>query len=153
MHGVIGLIISLLLVAAVAAIGGRALPGTWYAQLVKPDWTPPDWIFGPVWTLLYILMAVSAWLVWRKAGFRSAAPVLAVYLCQLILNGLWSWVFFNWHRIGWALIDIAALWATILTTVIAFWRIRPVAGGLFLPYLAWVSFAAILNFELWRLNR
>jgi benzodiazapine receptor len=150
---IIGLIMSFVLVAAVAAIGGRSGPGEWYARLAKPPWTPPDRLFGPVWTLLYILMAISAWLVWRKAGLRPAAAALSVYLCQLVLNGLWSWIFFNRHRIGWALVDIAALWVMILFTVILFRRVRPVAGALFIPYLVWVSFAGILNFELWRLNR
>jgi benzodiazapine receptor len=146
------LLVSLILVAAVALLGGRSAPGAWYAQLVKPALTPPNWLFGPVWTLLYVLMAVSAWLVWRKAGFRSAAAAFSLYACQLALNALWSWVFFSRHRVGWALIDIVALWAAILITLILFWKVRPIAGALLVPYLAWVSFAGFLNFELWRLN-
>jgi translocator protein len=149
----IGLLASLALVAAVVGVGGRFMPGQWYAQLAKPSWTPPNWLFGPAWTLLYILMAVSAWLVWRSAGLRSVWMPLCVYILQLILNALWSWIFFGLHRIGLALGNIAALWAAIVVTCVLFWRVRALAGALFVPYLGWVTFAGVLNYAMWRLNR
>jgi benzodiazapine receptor len=153
MKNTIALIISFALVAAVAAFGGRFGPGAWYAQLVKPAWTPPNWLFGPVWTALYILMAVAAWLVWKADDFRVVWVALLFYAIQLILNALWSLAFFGLHRIGWAFIDIIALWAAILVTVVLFWRVRVSAAVMMIPYIAWVTFAAVLNYALWRLNR
>lgn len=147
-----GLAVSLLLVAAVAFFSGRSGPSDWYQQLAKPSWTPPNTVFAPVWTLLYILMAVAAWLVWKRAGFAGAAWPLGLYLVQLALNGGWSWLFFGRHEIGFALLDLAALWTVLLATTILFWRVQLVAGALLLPYLAWVSFAGALNLSLWRLN-
>ena len=138
---------------AAAWAGARFMPGEWYAALAKPWWNPPNWIFGPVWTVLYVLMAVAAWLVWRQAGFAGAGPALGLFLVQLALNALWSYLFFGLHRIDWALADILALWAAILAVLILFWRVQATAGALLLPYLAWVSFATVLNFALWRLNR
>jgi len=147
-----GLTASLLIIAAVAAFGSQFAPDLWYAGIVKPSWTPPGWIFGPVWTLLYILMAVAAWLVWREREDRASLPALVFYAAQMFVNALWSWIFFGLHRIGWALLDLSALWVLILITCLFFWRIRRAAAILMLPYLAWVSFAGILNFALWRLN-
>lgn len=149
---VAALVLSLALVAAVAYIGGRFAPGAWYQALEKPLWTPPGWVFGPAWTLLYLLMAVAAWLVWRAEPTAWARAGLAAYLAQLALNGLWSWIFFGLRRPGLALVDLGVLWAMILLTTVLFWKTRPLAGGLLLPYLAWVSFAGALNFEVWRLN-
>ena len=138
---------------AAAVVGGFFTPGEWYAQLNKPAWNPPAWVFGPVWTALYLGMAVAAWLVWRRGGFAGAPVALGLFLAQLVLNGAWSWLFFGLHRPGLALAEILVLWALILATLVAFWAVHRGAGLLFVPYLAWVSFAAFLNFTLWRLNR
>lgn len=137
-----------------AAIGGaasiRAAP--FYAQLVRPEWAPPQSLFGPVWTVLYALMGIAAWLVWREGGFRSACTALVLFLVQLAVNALWSWLFFAWHLGGAAFADIIVLWLLIVATLVAFWRIRPLAGALLVPYLLWVSFAAALNYSVWQLN-
>lgn len=126
---------------------------TFYQQLTQPSWAPPGWLFGPVWTILYILMAVAAWLVWRERGFTgSARTALGFYLIQLVFNALWSWVFFAWHQGGYAFSIIMVLWVLIFATLRQFWRIKPLAGLLLIPYLAWVSFAAFLNFTVWHLN-
>jgi len=148
----LGLPAWLLLPFAAAAVGTRFMPGAWYASLVKPAWNPPNWIFGPVWTLLYILMGVAAWLVWRRAGWRGARLALSLFVVQLVLNALWSYLFFGIYRPDLAFVDICALWGMILAVTVLFSRHDRVAGALFLPYLAWVGFAAVLNFTLWRLN-
>ena len=135
-----------------AAVGSRFLPGEWYAALEKPAWTPPDAVFGPVWTFLYATMGVAAWLVWKEAGFAAARLALGVYLAQLVVNAAWSWLFFGLHRIGWALADIVLLLLLILLTLLLFWRRSRVAGLLLIPYLLWVGFAAALNLALLRLN-
>lgn len=137
-----------------AGIGGAASSqaGPFYTQLVRPEWAPPSSVFGPVWTVLYTLMGVAAWLVWRVAGFRAVKTALVLFLVQLALNSLWSWLFFAWHRGALAFADILLLWALIVATLIAFWRIRPLAGALLVPYLAWVSFASALNYSVWQLN-
>jgi benzodiazapine receptor len=140
----------LVLCFGAAAVGARFTPGAWYAGLRKPRWTPPDRLFAPVWTVLYAMMAVAAWLVWRETGLSREIALFAV---QLALNALWSWLFFGLHRPGAALADIGALWLAILLTHLAFEHVRPLAGWLLIPYLAWVSFAAALNAALWRLNR
>ena len=107
--------------------------GPFYTQLQRPDWAPPPTIFGPVWTVLYVLMGIAAWLVWRVGGFRAAKSALTLFLVQLALNALWSWLFFGWHRGALAFADILLLWALIVATLIAFWRIRPLAGALLVP--------------------
>ena len=135
-----------------ATVAGFFMPGEWYAQLKKPSWNPPSWIFAPVWTALYTMMAVAAWLVWRRGGFAARRAALGLFLLQLLCNGLWSWLFFGLHRPALALVDIASLWLALLATTVVFWRVRLVAGLLLVPYLAWVSFASALNFALWRLN-
>jgi tryptophan-rich sensory protein len=148
------LAVALAICFAVAAFGARFAPGPWYAALAKPFWTPPNWIFGPVWTLLYTMMAVSAWLVWLRAdGSGRVRNALLLFAVQLLLNGAWSWLFFGGHRMGLALAEILVLWAFILATTVAFWRIRRWAGILLLPYLGWVGFASLLNAALWWLNR
>ena len=124
----------------------------WYRTLSKPTWNPPDWIFGPVWSCLYLMMAVSAWLVWRQAGFAGSKLPLALFAVQLALNSLWSILFFGLHSPGMAAMDIILLWMAILATLITFWKRSWWAGILLVPYLAWVSFAAVLNFTIWRLN-
>ena len=129
--------------------GAAAMPGAWYAALNKPAWNPPAWIFGPAWTLLYTLMAVAAWLVWKRDGWRR--PLL-LYSVQLVLNAAWTPIFFGAHELGWAMVEMVALWTSILLTMLHFHHISKPAGWLFAPYLAWVTFAATLNFALWRLN-
>jgi benzodiazapine receptor len=137
----------------VGGSGSAFPPGEWYRQLVKPPLNPPPWVFGPVWTLLYILMGLSAWLVWRRPGWPAARAPLGLFGVQLFLNALWSWLFFGWHRVDLALVDIVLLWAAILGTLVAFGRIRRTAAWLLGPYLLWVSFAVYLNAALWWLNR
>ena len=137
---------------AAAGVGSMFVPGTWYQSLVKPAWTPPSWLFGPVWTLLYGMMAAAAWLVWKRHGFSGALVPLAVFVVQLVLNAIWSWLFFGLHRPGLAFAEIVLLWLAIGATLVLFWRIERPAGTLLVPYLAWVSFAAVLNLALWRLN-
>ena len=142
-----------LITFAAAALGGWFMPGEWYAQLKKPSWNPPGWIFGPVWTALYTMMAVAAWLVWRRGGWAVQRKALVWFLVQLVLNALWSPLFFGWKNPGLAFAEIVLLWLAILGTLLAFWKAHRAAGALLLPYLAWVSFAAVLNFTLWQLNR
>jgi tryptophan-rich sensory protein len=144
-----------LVVAFIAAAIGAAASihaGSFYTQLVRPGWAPPPSIFGPVWTVLYALMGIAAWLVWRVGGFRAASSALTLFLVQLAFNALWSWLFFGWHLGALAFTDILVLWALIVATVILFWRIRPLAGALLVPYLLWVSFATALNYSVWQLN-
>lgn len=143
----------LALTFAAAWLGVRFLPDEWYRRLNKPAWNPPDQIFAPVWTLLYLLMAIAAWLVWRQHGFAGAVVPLTLYVIQLLLNAAWTWLFFGRHRIGAALADILVLWLVILATLISFWRLGPLAGILLAPYLAWVSFATALTWTIWRMNR
>lgn len=137
-----------------AAIGAAASinAGSFYSELILPDWAPPANVFGPVWTLLYIMIAVAAWMVWRVNEIPAIRAGFIIFLIQLVLNALWSWLFFAWKLGGLAFIDIILLWFAILATLIAFWRINKVAGVLLLPYLLWVSFAAFLNFTIWQLN-
>lgn len=132
--------------------GVVAQPGEWYAGLDKPWFTPPNWLFGPAWTLLYVLMGTAAWLVWREEGFAGAKVALGLFLVQLVLNAAWSPVFFGLHRMGWALVVIVMMAAAILATMVAFYPHSKVAAGLLVPYLGWVSFATALNLALWRLN-
>lgn len=146
-------LIGWLAISALAGVTGSFfMPGQWHEQLAKPDWNPPDWVFGPVWTTLYALMGIAAWLVWRRDGFRDGSVPLGLFLLQLSLNAAWTPIFFGAHEIGWALLDLGALWIVLVATVIAFFRVERLAGTLLLPYLAWVTFAFALNFSLWRLN-
>lgn len=135
-------------IGAIASI--RA--ASFYGQLVQPIWAPPSSVFGPVWTLLYALMGIAAWLTWRAATLRSNRLALALFLVQLAVNALWSWLFFAWLRGAWAFADIVLLWLLIVATLLCFWRVRPLAGALMVPYLLWVSFATVLNFSVWQLN-
>lgn len=151
---ILGLLGWLLLSFAAAAMGGLASvhAGTFYQQLIRPEWAPPGWLFAPVWSVLYLLMGVAAWLVWRVGGFRAAGMALTLFLIQLAANALWTWLFFVWQQGAWAFAEILLLWALILGTLVAFWRVRPLAGALLLPYLAWVTFACALSFASWQLN-
>lgn len=149
------LLILVLINFAVAAFGGLATADavpTWYATLAKPAWNPPSWVFGPVWTLLYLLMALAAWLVWLRRAEHEVMPVLSAYFFQLMLNASWSLIFFGLHEPGWAFGEIVVLWLAIALTLRAFGRVSRTAGWLFVPYLLWVTFAAVLNFTIWRLN-
>lgn len=146
---ILALIGFILITFCAPALGIFGAPGDWYASLEKPSWNPPSWVFGPVWTTLYLMMAIAAWLVWRKDGWKRP---LAVYFTQLVLNAAWTPIFFGAHQLGWALLEIIFLWIAILLTLLAFKRVHRVAAYLLIPYLAWVSFATFLNFTLWRLN-
>lgn len=148
----LALAVFLVLSFGAGAAGSFFQPGEWYAALRKPALTPPGWVFGVVWPALYALMGVAAWLVWRKGGVGGNRLALGLFAGQLALNAAWTCIFFGLHRPGWALADLAAMWALILATLIAFWARTPAAGALLVPYLAWVSFAAYLNFAFWRLN-
>ena len=143
----------LLLCLGVGALGGYVTAGSvtsWYPTLAKPSWTPPGWLFAPVWTTLYVMMAVAAWLVWRTQD--RIAPAMVLFFSQLALNLAWSFLFFGARSPGMALMDIAFLWITLLLTIFAFFARSKPAGWLLVPYIAWVSFAASLNFAIWSLN-
>ena len=150
----VGLVGWLGLSFAVSAIGARASieAGTFYAQLTQPAWAPPGWVFGPVWTTLFALMGIAAWLVWQSGGFAKQRWPLAMFGVQLALNALWSWLFFAWKLGGLALAEVVFLWLSIAVTLVLFWRVRRAAGLLLAPYLLWVSFATVLNYSLWKLN-
>jgi translocator protein len=144
----------LLISFAAAGIGAIASINAddFYRQLVRPEWAPPAWLFSPVWTTLYILMGVAAWLVWRRHGFRGAWTALIVFVVQLAVNALWSWLFFVWRQGALAFVEALLLWALIACTIVAFWRLHRLAAALLLPYLAWVGFACVITFATWRLN-
>ncbi len=151
----IALLVWLVLCFAVAGLGGRWTAGeipSWYRTLKRPAFAPPNWVFGPVWTLLYLLMAVAAWTVWETPSSPIRAWGLAFFLAQLALNLAWSWVFFRRHAIRAALIEISVLWVAIAVTTGMFSRIQAAAAWLMAPYLAWVTFASVLNAAFWRLN-
>lgn len=144
--------VAVTMVAAVmGGLGSRSAPML-YAQLDKPFWAPPAWVFGPVWTVLYLMMAVAAWIVWRHRHERPVGLALIVFLVQLVLNALWSWLFFAWQRGGAALAELGVLWVCVAATLVLFWRARRSAGILLLPYLAWVTFAGVLNASVWQRN-
>ena len=154
-HQAFGLVVWLALCFATSAIGALASVSarSFYAELARPGWAPPGWLFGPVWTLLFLMMAVAAWLVWRAPqSSRSRSVALGLFVVQLAANALWSWLFFAWRLGGVAFAEVLLLWLLIAFTLAAFWRVKPVAGMLLVPYLLWVTFAAALNFALWRLN-
>jgi translocator protein len=127
-------------------------PDSWYAALQKPDWNPPSWVFGPVWGTLYALIGLAGWLAWQRSGFGGAPAAFTFFFIQMALNAAWTVVFFGLEAPGAAFVEIVALWLFILLTLVSFWRIRPLAGGLLVPYLAWVTFASALNLAIWRMN-
>jgi tryptophan-rich sensory protein len=140
---------------AISAIGGWVTAdsvGTWYRTLQKPDFNPPDWVFAPVWSLLYLMIALAGWRVWRRRGLAGARAAMAAYAVQHTLNLAWSFLFFGGRMIGIALAEIVILFVAISVNAVLFWRIDRMAGWLLAPYAAWVAFASILNFALWRLN-
>ncbi len=126
--------------------------GSFYGQLTQPSWAPPAWLFGPVWTVLYVMMAVAAWLVWRRHGFAGARTALWLFIVQLAANALWTWLFFVWHQGALAFAEIILLWLLLAVTMATFWCRHRLAALLLLPYLAWVSFATGLTWAMWRLN-
>ena len=149
---VLGLAAFVVMCFGVSLLGGRATAPAlahWYPGLSKPVWTPPSWVFGPVWTLLYPMLAVAGWLAWREGRARKGT---LLYLLQLTLNAAWPWIFFGERRIGWALVCVGALWLAILGTLVAFWRVSRGAAILLLPYLGWVGFALALNATVWWMN-
>lgn len=153
----LGVLAGLVVIVAAVGIGGSALTlpqiATWYeVAVVKPSFTPPNWVFGPVWTVLYVMMAAAAWLVWRETGWHNARRPFVFWTVQLALNLAWSWLFFDLHRVGWSLAEIAVLAFAIVMTMREFHRFSRPAAWLLAPYLAWVGFAAILNFSIWQLN-
>lgn len=151
---VVGLIGWMLASFAAAVIGGiaSANAGEFYQQLDRPDWAPPSWLFGPVWSVLYAFQGVSAWLVWRERFANGRHLALGFFLAQLVVNGLWSWLFFAWQLGGLAFGEVILLFAMIVVTAIMFWRIRPLASVLLLPYLLWVGYASALTFAIWQRN-
>jgi benzodiazapine receptor len=151
---VLGLLAWLALVAVAAGTGAVATvdAAQFYASLQRPGWAPPSWLFGPVWTLLYVAMAVSAWLVWKRGGWRGAGLALGLFCAQLPLNALWSWLFFAWRRGAAALADIVLLWIVVLVVTVMFYRVSKPAAGLLVPYLLWVTFAGALNYAIWQRN-
>lgn len=152
----VGLVVSLMICFAAGGIGGLATTqglDAWYETLDKPTWNPPNWVFGPVWTTLYGLMGTAVWLVWRGGVWNEVKSAVVLFTVQLVLNGLWSILFFGLQNPGGALIEIVALWLAIVATTILFFRRSMIAGGLMMPYLLWVSFASFLNFTIWNLNR
>jgi tryptophan-rich sensory protein len=143
----------IVLCLAAGALGGLATAQSvtvWYPTLTKPTWNPPAWVFAPVWTTLYVLMALAAWRVWRRGAIAKSA--LQLFIVQLALNVAWSFIFFGARNPGLAFAEIIVLWLAIIATTRAFWRLSQPAGMLMLPYIVWVSFAAVLNFTVWRLN-
>ncbi|HET9669934.1 MAG TPA: TspO/MBR family protein [Casimicrobiaceae bacterium] len=149
--GLVGWLALTFVAAACGGIASIAAPA-FYAQLARPSWAPPAGVFGPVWSTLYLLMAVAAWLVWRERGRRMRGVALGLYVAQLVVNALWSWLFFAWHDGALAFADVVVLLALIVLTLSAFVRVRGLAGILLVPYLAWVAFATALTWAVWRAN-
>lgn len=149
-----GLVLSVLTCLAVGGLGGlftASSVSTWYPELSKPSWTPPSWLFGPVWTMLYVMMAVALWLAWRSQP-QAAWSCTVVFAVQLVLNLAWSAVFFGLRQPGWAVAEIVVLWVAIAATAWRLWLVAPAAGLLMVPYLAWVTFATTLTAAIWRMN-
>ncbi len=144
-----GFLLACFVVATTAAV---FRPDAWYEALRKPSWNPPNWLFPPAWTVLYIMIAVSGWLVWRELGCAGAALPLAVFVVQLVLNGLWSPIFFGMKRLDLAFYELTILWVSIVACILLFAPISATAAWLLVPYLAWVSFAGLLNYTVWKLN-
>lgn len=147
-----GLIAWLALVFAASLTSVFVSTDGWYAELNKPAWNPPDWIFGPVWTVLYIMMAVAVWRVWLRGGWTKQRMPLSLFLVQWTLNTLWTPLFFGFHLLGWAVAEILVLLVFIVLTIRAFWSVDRVGAGLLIPYAVWVGFASVLNGAIWRMN-
>lgn len=152
MKNAFALAICMTITLVAPALGAFSPPDEWYASLNKPSWNPPSWVFGPVWTVLYAMMATAAWLVWQRGGWAAQSRALSLYLVQLVLNAAWTPLFFGLKMPGLAFAEILLLFAAIIATALAFRRAGTVAALLLVPYAAWVGFASFLNFTLWRLN-
>lgn len=149
MSNVVSLVVFLGLVSLAAVTGSQFMPGPWYETLAKPWWTPPKWLFPIAWTTLYVMIAVAGWRVWKAEGVGAA---LIVWALGLVLNAAWSWIMFGHKEIGWALADLVAMWVTVAAFNVLALPVDRTAAYLFVPYLAWVSYAGALNFVIWRLN-
>ena len=151
-----GLFVSIVICFLAASIGGLATSSSvgsdWFIELTKPSWNPPNWIFGPVWSVLYLMMAVAAWLVWKQSGFTESKIALAWFVFHLLLNIFWSVVFFGLQQTGWAALEILILWISIAISIVLFYRHSKLAAVLLVPYFLWVTFAAVLNITIWSLN-
>ena len=152
LHDALGLLGFILACFLTACSGAFFRPGQWYDDLAKPSWQPPKWLFAPAWSILFITIAIAGWMVWRKAGFAGATLALTFYALQLVVNAIWSGLFFGMRRMDLAFVDVVLLWLLIVATIVAFRDVDPDAAWLMLPYLCWVSFASVLNFTVWRLN-
>lgn len=156
MNNIIKLVIAIAVPLAIGATSGFfTVTGvnSWYQTIHKPSWNPPNWVFGPVWTTLYIMMGVALYQVWKAdtgTGLKRTAIIL--FAVQLVLNFFWSFIFFNQQQIGWAVVEIIVMWGMILATIFAFGRISSTAAWLLVPYISWVSFAMMLNYTIWKLN-
>ena len=153
---VVGLIVAVLVCFAAGAVGGLATASSvdsWYTTINKPKWNPPGWVFGPVWSALYLMMGISAWLVWKNSSLKESKLALGWFGFHLLLNILWSIIFFGLKQPGWAVIEITALWLSIAIAIVLFFRYSKLAAGLLVPYWLWVSFASVLNYTIWSLNR
>ena len=154
-RNIVKLILSLVICQLAGFIGSiftTPAISTWYASLNKPSFNPPNWIFAPVWISLFLLMGISLWLVWQKEKKKNISTAFVFFSIQLVLNAMWSAFFFGMQNPLYALIDIALLWLAILATILSFWKISRPAAYLLVPYIVWVTFAAVLNFYIWRLN-
>jgi len=150
----ISLVIFIVVCLGIGGLGAMATTPEidgWYRTIEKPSWNPPDWIFGPVWTTLYIMMAIAGWRVWTMADTKRTLPI-SLFGIQLLLNLAWSFIFFAMRQPGWAFAEIVVLWLAITATMLTFFQRSKLAGVLFIPYWAWVSFASVLNFTIWRMN-
>ena len=147
-----GLIGWILLCSLAGIFGAQFEPGTWYEMLSKPAWTPPNWVFPIVWPILYILMGISAWLLWKQEKIATYRTEFTWFFLQLALNAVWPWIFFGIHLIATGLAEILLLWISILFTTMLFWNRNQLAGLLLVPYLLWISYASALNFAIWQLN-
>lgn len=152
-QSIIGAVVWIALTFGAAWLGSRSMPDEWYQNLKKPRWNPPNKVFAPVWTVLYLLMAAAAWLIWKNNDFSVAVFPLVLFIVQLLLNAAWTWTFFKLHRPGMALADILVLLMVILAMLALFWVFQPLAGALLLPYVVWVLFATVLTWTIWRMNQ
>jgi len=148
----VGLVVSIFIAFLPGMFGSQFRPGEWYAALAKPVFTPPGWVFPVVWPILYFIMGVAAWMVWKRRGFHGAKLALACYAIQLVLNGVWSWLFFGLKRPDLAFYEIIALWLAVAATLMTFDRHHRTAAAIMLPYLAWITFATVLNGAIWWIN-
>jgi translocator protein len=150
----VGLVVWLGLCFAAAGCGAAASihAASFYQEMVRPTWAPPGWLFGPVWSLLYALMGIAAWMVWRVGGFRAARVALVLFVMQLLVNAGWSWLFFAWHSGLWSMVDIVVLDVFVIATIVHFWRVQRGAALLLMPYLLWIAFATVLNWAMWQAN-